>query len=124
MLSSLLNSKNDDIFEDNHAVALNTAVIVSEKLVKNCLLHNIKNLIALSTDKTIAQSNIYGHSKLMMRNIVLKNEYSVYLGANLIWSNGSLLKFWVNQMQEEKKTFTFTELINIRFLIALIMSQS
>ena len=110
--------KHVDICEDNPAEAVKTNVLASEKLVKNCMLHNVKNLIALSTDKTIAPCNIYGYSKLMMQNIVLRNGYSVYQGANFIWSDGSVLRIWLNQMQKGKP-LTVTNLKHIRFFNSL-----
>ena len=110
--------KHVDICEDNPAEAVKTNILASEKLVKNCLLHNIKNLIALSTDKTISPCNIYGYSKLMMQNIVLRNGYSVYQGANFIGSDGSVLKIWLNQMNKEEP-LTVTDLNHIRFFNSL-----
>ena len=93
---------------------MKTNVIASETLVKQSILHNVKNLIALSTDKTLEPCNIYGYSKLIMQNIVLRNGFSVYQGANFIWSDGSVLKIWLNQMQNGMP-LTVTNLSHIRY---------
>jgi len=94
--------KHVDICEDNPTEAVKTNILASDIIVKQCLLHNIKNLIALSTDKSIEPCNIYGYSKLIMQNIVLNNGYSVYQGANFLWSDGSVLNIWMDQMTKGK----------------------
>ena len=110
--------KHVDICEDNPAEAVKTNVIATETLVKQSIIHEVKNLIALSTDKTLEPCNIYGYSKLMMENIVLHNGFSVYQGANFIGSDGSVLEIWLNQMNRGMP-LTVTNLKHIRFFNSL-----
>ena len=110
--------KHVDICEENQIEAVNTNIIASEILIKCCKLNNVTNMIGLSTDKTIEPCNIYGYSKLMMQNIILKNGYSIYQGANFFWSDGSVLDIWMNQMNK-KKPLTVTNLNHQRYFNTL-----
>jgi FlaA1/EpsC-like NDP-sugar epimerase len=95
--------KHVDICQDNPILAINTNIIASNVLIECAKLNNIKNIIALSTDKSLEPCNIYGYSKLIMQNIVLNNGFSVYQGANFFWSDGSVLDIWFNQMNNKQK---------------------
>lgn len=95
--------KHVDICEANPILAIKTNVIASNNIIEIAKLNNIKNIIALSTDKSIEPCNIYGYSKLIMQKIVLNNGYSVFQGANFFGSDGSVLDVWMNQMNLKKK---------------------
>ena len=106
--------KHVDICEENMKLAINTNVIASETLVKKCVEYKVKNLIALSTDKSLEPCNVYGYSKLLMQNHVLSHNYAVYQGANFFWSDGSVLDIWKEQMLLNRP-LTVTNLDHIRY---------
>ncbi len=110
--------KHVDICEDNPIEAINTNIIASETIIKISKLNNLKNVIAISTDKSIEPCNVYGYSKLLMQQIVLNNGYSIYQGANFFWSDGSVLDIWFEQMNN-KKSLTVTNLDHERFFNTL-----
>lgn len=110
--------KHVDICENNPILAIKTNVIASNNIVECSKLNKVKNVIALSTDKSIKPCNIYGYSKLIMQKLILNNNYSVYQGANFLWSDGSVLDIWMNQMNRKKK-LTVTNLNHIRYFNTL-----
>ena len=110
--------KHVDICEENMKLAINTNVIASETLVNKCLEYKIKNLIALSTDKSLEPCNVYGYSKLLMQKCVLENNYAVYQGANFFWSDGSVLDIWKEQMLLNRH-LTVTNLEHVRYFNTL-----
>lgn len=89
--------KHVDICQENPTMALRVNAIATDTLIKVAKRNNIKNLIALSTDKTNNPCNTYGIGKYIMQENVLSNNYSVYQGANFFWSDGSVLDIWFNQ---------------------------
>ena len=89
--------KHVDICQENPVMALRVNTIASDILIKVAKRNNVKNLIALSTDKTNNPCNTYGIAKFLMQENVLANGYSVYQGANFFWSDGSVLDIWFNQ---------------------------
>lgn len=95
--------KHVDICETNPILAIKTNILASNIIVESAKLNNIKNVIALSTDKSIEPCNIYGYSKLIMQKIILNNNFSIYQGANFFGSDGSVIDVWVNQMTRKKK---------------------
>ncbi len=89
--------KHVDICQENQVMALQVNAIASDILIKIAKRNKIKNLIALSTDKSNNPCNTYGIAKYIMQENVLANGYSVYQGANFFWSDGSVLDIWFNQ---------------------------
>lgn len=94
--------KHVDICQENPIMALRVNTIASDTLIKIAKHNNVTNLVALSTDKSNNPCNIYGIAKYIMQENVLANGYSVYQGANLFWSDGSVLDIWFNQYIKNK----------------------
>jgi UDP-N-acetylglucosamine 4,6-dehydratase/5-epimerase len=89
--------KHVDICQENPLMAYLVNAKGSDTLVRVAKRNNVRNLIALSTDKTNNPCNTYGLVKYVMQENVLANGYSVYQGANFFWSDGSVLDVWFNQ---------------------------
>lgn len=89
--------KHVDICQENPLVAYQVNALASDIIIKIAKKNNIKNLIAMSTDKSNNPCNTYGIVKYIMQENVLSNNYSVYQGANFFWSDGSVLDIWFNQ---------------------------
>ena len=94
--------KHVDICQENPIMALRVNTIASETLIHIAKKNNVKNLIALSTDKSNNPCNTYGMAKHIMQESVLSNGFSVYQGANFFWSDGSVLDIWFNQYIKNK----------------------
>lgn len=110
--------KHVDICENNPILAIKTNIFGSNTIMECSKINKIKNIIALSTDKSIEPCNIYGYSKLIMQKIILNNGYSVYQGANFFWSDGSVLDVWMNQMNRKTK-LTVTDINHKRYFNTL-----
>lgn len=89
--------KHVDICQENPLMAYLVNAKGSDTLVRVAKRNGVKNLIALSTDKTNNPCNTYGLVKYVMQENVLANGFSVYQGANFFWSDGSVLDVWFNQ---------------------------
>ncbi|XWV26194.1 UDP-glucose 4 epimerase [Tupanvirus soda lake] len=94
--------KHVDICQDNPMMAYRVNALASDILIKVAKRNNVKNLIALSTDKSNNPCNTYGIVKYIMQENVLANGYSVYQGANFFWSDGSVLDVWFNQYTKNR----------------------
>jgi len=55
---------------------------------------HIKNLIGIDTDKSINPINVYGNSKLLMRNAILNNNFGCFQGVNFFGSESSVVDLW------------------------------
>lgn len=106
--------KHVDICQENPIMALRVNTIAPDILISVAKRNNIKNLIALSTDKSNNPCNTYGIAKMIMQENVLMKGYSVYQGANFFWSDGSVLDIWFNQFIR-KKPLTIRNPNHIRY---------
>lgn len=91
-----------EIAEDNIMTTIQTNVIATDELIKVSKHYNIKNMIAISTDKANSPKNVYGMSKYMMEKLVLDNGYTIYQGVNFLWSDGSVFDIWSKQMNKDR----------------------
>ena len=106
--------KHIDICENNINLVIYTNILGSQILAQKCKIHKIKNLIGITTDKSIQPYNTYGYSKLMMEKIILENNFNVYQGANFFWSTGSVLDIWHQQIKNESP-LSITSFSHIRY---------
>ena len=110
--------KHVDICQENPIKTLQVNTIATEKLIKVSQKNNINNLIALSTDKSNFPCNIYGMSKYLMQELILKNNYSVYQGVNFFWSDGSVIDIWYHQYVK-KQPLTVRNVNHIRYFTTI-----
>lgn len=94
--------KHVDICQENPVRAIKVNTIASHIIIDLAKKYNIKNMIALSTDKTNNPCNTYGMAKFIMQENVISNNFSVYQGANFFWSDGSVLDVWLNQVAKKR----------------------
>ena len=98
----------------------------AENIINACLETEVKNVVALSTDKAAAPVNLYGATKLASDKLfVAANnirgwnpiKFSVVRYGNVMGSNGSVIPFFLNK----KKTgvLPITEPTMTRFNISL-----
>ena len=112
--------------EYNPMEFIKTNVIGADNLIKACLQSEVKNVIALSTDKAAAPINLYGASKLCSDKLfVAANnmvgfrdlKLSVVRYGNVMGSRGSVIPFFIKKAREGILPITHKEMT--RFNITL-----
>jgi len=86
--------KHVGICESNPTKAMITNVTGSHNIVEVSKQFNIKNVVAISTDKAINPSCVYGCTKLLMEKMMIELGYSTLQGVNFFFSSGSVLDIW------------------------------
>lgn len=113
--------------EYNPFETIKTNVLGAQNVVEAALDLNIKKIIALSTDKAAAPSNLYGATKLTSDKLFTsanifkgkkKCQFSVVRYGNVFGSRGSAIPLFFKQ-NTEKKHFTLTDKTMTRFNITL-----
>ena len=103
-----------------------TNVIGAMNLIDACIDKSVKRIVALSTDKASAPSNLYGATKLTSdRLFVSGNSYtgshntsfSVVRYGNVMGSRGSVIPFFMSI--KDGKAFPITDNRMTRFMISL-----
>lgn len=119
--------KHVNLGEYNPMEVIKTNVIGAQNVVDACLDQNIKNVIALSTDKASSPINLYGASKLCSDKIFLsannirgkrKIKFSIVRYGNVLGSRGSVVPIFID-IFKKKKDFTITHPEMTRFNITL-----
>mgnify|MGYP000879425748 CR=1 FL=1 len=105
---------------------INTNIMGAQNLVEACLDTDVKNVVALSTDKAAAPINLYGATKLCSdklftaaNNIRGKRDirFSVVRYGNVMGSRGSVVPFFLERRQTEVLPITDPQMT--RFNISL-----
>ena len=113
--------------EYNPFETIKTNVLGAQNVIEAALELNIKKIIALSTDKAAAPSNLYGATKLTSDKLftsanIFKGkkrcQFSVVRYGNVFGSRGSAIPLFIKQ-NREKKHFTLTDKAMTRFNITL-----
>ncbi len=95
--------------EYNPMEYIKTNVLGAENLVKACLECNIKDLIALSTDKACSPINLYGATKLCSDKLFIAAnnikgdrdlKFSIVRYGNVLGSRGSVIPFFLKKAKE------------------------
>ena len=103
-----------------------TNVMGAMNLIDACIDKGVKRIVALSTDKASAPSNLYGATKLTSdRLFVSGNSYtgshntsfSVVRYGNVMGSRGSVIPFFISL--KDKQAFPITDNRMTRFMISL-----
>ncbi len=94
---------------------INTNIIGAKNIVDACLDHNIRKVVALSTDKAAAPINLYGATKLCSDKLfVAANnhkgsrdiKFSVVRYGNVFGSRGSVIPLFLKQRENGELTVT------------------
>jgi UDP-N-acetylglucosamine 4,6-dehydratase (inverting) len=114
------------IAEYNPFEFIKTNILGAQNLVEACLNNSVKNVIALSTDKAVAPTNLYGATKLASDKIftsanLIKGKrdikFTIVRYGNVFASRGSVVPVLLKQVNS--KTFTITHNLMTRFSITL-----
>lgn len=101
--------KHVHIAEYNPTEAVKTNIDGAQNVINACLQTQVKDVVALSTDKACAPINLYGATKLASdklfvaaNNIKGKRDlrFSVVRYGNVMGSNGSVIPFFMNKRKE------------------------
>tara|TARA_B100001250_G_C19687202_1_gene738594 strand:- start:140 stop:1141 length:1002 start_codon:yes stop_codon:yes gene_type:complete len=115
--------------EYNPTEFINTNVIGAQNIIEAAIDKNVKQVVALSTDKAVAPVNLYGATKLCSDKLfIAANDYagfgmrkfSVVRYGNVISSRGSVIpKFHTINKTNISNKFPVTDRNMTRFLISL-----
>lgn len=98
--------KHVHIAEYNPSECIKTNIGGAENVIAACLQTNVKNVVALSTDKACAPINLYGATKLTSDKLFIaannikgkqKIKFSVVRYGNVMGSNGSVIPFFIEK---------------------------
>jgi len=95
--------KHVGVCEKNILRTVDVNILGTKKIIEAANELNIKNVIGISTDKSINPSSAYGMSKFFMEKMLLESGYGVFQGVNFFYSSGSVLEIWDKQRLENKK---------------------
>ena len=120
--------KHVPIAEYNPMECIKTNVMGAQNIIDACTENNVKNIIALSTDKAAAPANLYGASKLVSdklfvaaNNLTGNHEikFSVVRYGNVIGSRGSVIPYFKKLIENGATALPITEPNMTRFWITL-----
>lgn len=118
--------KHVPIAEYNPMECIKTNIFGAENVIKACLETDVKNVVALSTDKAAAPINLYGATKLASDKLFVaannikgtkQIKFSVVRYGNVMGSNGSVMPFFLKKRKE--KILPITDPNMTRFNISL-----
>ena len=95
--------KHVGLCEKNSYRAVEVNVLGSKNVLDVFNENSVKNAIAISTDKAINPSCVYGTTKYLMEKMFLENDCGVFNGVNFLFSDGSVLDIWDNQRKNKEK---------------------
>jgi FlaA1/EpsC-like NDP-sugar epimerase len=108
--------KHIDICEQNAREAIMTNVQGSLNVINACILNGCK-LINMSSDKAVNPGSVYGRTKSLIEAVVLQAGFTNIRSGNILWSNGSVLNIWLDQIRE-KNEISITSMDMTRFFIS------
>lgn len=117
--------KHIDICEANPKESISTNVIGTENIITECLEHNVKTAVLLSTDKACEPSSTYGATKLLSERLFLhansynKTRFSVLRCGNIAGSEGSVIPFFRNLIAQGVTSLPITDERMCRFWLSL-----
>ena len=110
--------------EYNPSECILTNVDGAKNIIEASRHNNIKNVIALSTDKACNPVNLYGATKLLSdklfiaaNNLSEKTKFSVVRYGNVVGSRGSIIPFF--KSLKDNESFPITDTRMTRFFITL-----
>lgn len=118
--------KHVPVAEYNPFECIKTNIVGSQNVIEASLRTNVKNVIALSTDKACSPVNLYGATKLCSEKIFVsanqlsgkrKTKFSVVRYGNVAASRGSVIPLFLKF--KDKNYFPITDMNMTRFNISI-----
>lgn len=103
--------KHVGLCQENPTECVQTNILSSLNLIKLAKKYNVKDFIAVSTDKANNPSCVYGMSKHIMEKMTLEHGYRIFQGVNFFWSDGSVLEFWYKAYKNNKPLGVYSNAI-------------
>lgn len=111
--------------EQNPMECIKTNILGSQNVIDACVANGIKQVVALSTDKSTAPINVYGASKLLLEKLFVYADsinngdirFSVVRYGNIFGSKGSVVPFFMKKKNEGY--IPITDLKMTRFSITM-----
>jgi len=91
--------KHVNICEQQPMEAARDNVVGTMNVVYACLHHSVK-LVNMSSDKAINPDNVYGKTKSLAEDMVTKAGFLSIRSGNVLWSTGSVLPIWKEQINK------------------------
>lgn len=120
--------------EQNPMECIKTNILGSQNIINSSMLNGVKQVVALSTDKSVSPINVYGASKLLLEKLFVfadieKMEqdikFSVVRYGNIFGSDGSVVPFFIKQKEQGFLPITSEKMtrfsITMRESIELVM---
>lgn len=107
---------------------IKTNIIGAENLIQACLDTDVRQVVALSTDKAAAPINLYGATKLCSDKLFIAAnnitghrdlKFSVVRYGNVMGSRGSVIPFFLDKVRAGARTLPITDFEMTRFNITL-----
>ena len=120
--------KHVPIAEYNPMECIKTNVMGAQNIIDSCIANNVKNTIALSTDKAASPANLYGASKLVSDKLFVaannltgthEIKFAVVRYGNVLGSRGSVIPYFKKLMADGATSLPITEPNMTRFWITL-----
>jgi len=117
--------------EYNPMEAIKTNIMGAQNIIDCALANDVTKIIALSTDKAVNPTNLYGATKLAADKLFVaannfagsqKVSFSVVRYGNVGFSRGSVIPVFLKQKEDKKNHFTITDSRMTRFWITLDQS--
>lgn len=114
--------------EYNPFEAIRTNVIGAQNIISTAIDHDIKRVVALSTDKACAPINLYGATKLCSDKLFIagnaysgshETQFSVVRYGNVVGSRGSVIPLFQRLLAEGARELPITHKDMTRFWIRL-----
>ncbi len=119
--------KHVPVTEYNPFEAVKTNVYGTQNVIDACLKNNVKQALAIGTDKAVSPFNTYGATKLLMERLFIsanqykgthKTKFMCVRYGNVLGSRGSVVSVFMKQIANNKK-ITITDPIMTRFTITM-----
>lgn len=113
--------------------AVKTNILGAHNVITSAIIHQVKTLVILSTDKAVYPINAMGLSKAMMEKVMIANSkkiieenngHTTFCGTrygNVLYTRGSVLPFFVEMMKRDE-VLPVTNGQMTRFLLPLSQS--
>lgn len=114
--------------EYNPTECIRTNIQGAENIIRAALYHEVKKVVALSTDKAASPINLYGATKLVSDKLFIsannitghkETEFSVVRYGNVIGSRGSVIPLFKSLISQGEKKLPVTHEEMTRFCITL-----
>jgi UDP-N-acetylglucosamine 4,6-dehydratase len=117
--------KHVPICEEQPLEALKTNVTGTKNVIEAAIKNRVKKVINISTDKAAYPVNFYGMTKAIGEKLIVEanmqkveTRFINARGGNILGSNGSVLKLFIKQLEEQSQ-ISITDKKMVRYFITL-----